>query len=310
MTNEDNGGTGASAPDIPTEKTPDPVAAQGWGRPEGQVPGAAHNGEVAPGKPGSKRSKKPWIITGCVVGIAALFAASFGITMLVLDDNDEPDPLLDSETWTDNQMMSEAIVAAGGSCEEFDYGDEGTSTCVNDGSESNYLFGFGETNSKSVRISVVLADLSDTKSLAWDDDWAVACIAGSSADAVADCQRLADAFDSPNGVEEIANGSISKDDMDDYDSSTGSSGYSDGSSTSGPATSFGDGTHMVGTDIEAGTYRSSGTTSCYWARLSGFSGTTDSILANANPDGQAIVTIEESDTAFQSQRCGTWTKVQ
>ena len=78
------------------------------------------------------------------------------------------------------------------------------------------------------------------------------------------------------------------------------------SEETGPATSFSDGTHVVGTDIEPGTYRSAGPSSCYWARLSGFGGTTSDILANGNPRGQAIVTIESEDKAFTSKRCGTW----
>ena len=75
--------------------------------------------------------------------------------------------------------------------------------------------------------------------------------------------------------------------------------------------SFTDGTHRVGTDIEPGTYRNDGSTGkCYWARLSGFSGSTDSILANDNPRGQTYVTIDPSDAAFKSSRCGTWEKVE
>lgn len=77
-----------------------------------------------------------------------------------------------------------------------------------------------------------------------------------------------------------------------------------------PKTSFGDGTFLVGKDIEAGTYRNSpGYDSCYWQRSSGTSGSFDEILANGNPQGQAIVTIQPTDNSFTSQRCGTWNKV-
>lgn len=80
--------------------------------------------------------------------------------------------------------------------------------------------------------------------------------------------------------------------------------------STGPATSFGDGTFIVGTDIEPGTYRTSGGSNCYYARLSGFDGTFNDIIANSNTDGNdAIVTIESSDAGFQSSGCGTWTQV-
>ncbi|MGC3905692.1 hypothetical protein ACYB2S_13715 [Corynebacterium variabile] len=74
--------------------------------------------------------------------------------------------------------------------------------------------------------------------------------------------------------------------------------------------SFRDGTHAVGTDIQPGTYRSSGSDMCYWERLSGFGGQLEDIIANGNPSGQAIVTIAPTDVAFKSQRCGTWEMVQ
>ncbi len=74
-------------------------------------------------------------------------------------------------------------------------------------------------------------------------------------------------------------------------------------------TSFGDGTFFVGTDIQPGTYKSSGQQGCYYARLSGFDGTTDDIIANDNTDTPAIVTIAPTDKGFQAKGCGTWTKM-
>lgn len=79
----------------------------------------------------------------------------------------------------------------------------------------------------------------------------------------------------------------------------------------GPATSFSDGTHLVGVDIQPGTYRNSGATGrCYWERLSGFGGTSRDIIANDNPRGQSFVTIDASDKAFSSNRCGSWELVE
>lgn len=73
-------------------------------------------------------------------------------------------------------------------------------------------------------------------------------------------------------------------------------------------TSFGDGTFIIGTDITPGTYKNTGNQGCYYARLSGFGGTTDEIIANDNSDTTVIVSIDGSDKGFESRGCGTWTK--
>ena len=75
------------------------------------------------------------------------------------------------------------------------------------------------------------------------------------------------------------------------------------------ATSFGDGTWVIGNDIQAGTYRSSKTgNSCYWERLSGFSGELDDIIANGVTDAIWVVEIASTDAGFSTERCGTWTE--
>ena len=73
-------------------------------------------------------------------------------------------------------------------------------------------------------------------------------------------------------------------------------------------TIFDDGMYVVGTDIEPGTYKNSGQSGCYYARLQGFGGTTDDVIANDNSDTPVVVTISASDKGFQSSNCGTWTK--
>lgn len=72
--------------------------------------------------------------------------------------------------------------------------------------------------------------------------------------------------------------------------------------------SLGDGIHVVGEDVEPGTYRIREPASfCYWARLSGFSRAFEEIIANARVvDGYAVVTIESSDAGFESHGCGEW----
>ena len=50
--------------------------------------------------------------------------------------------------------------------------------------------------------------------------------------------------------------------------------------TSSPSAPLLGGTYIVGSDIAPGTWKSSGGSGCYWARLSGFSGTIGNIIAN------------------------------
>jgi hypothetical protein len=72
---------------------------------------------------------------------------------------------------------------------------------------------------------------------------------------------------------------------------------------------FSDGTWLIGDEIEAGLYVTIelDPSSCYWERLSGLSGGLEDILANANPEGKALVEIKDGDEAFSAQRCGGWT---
>lgn len=72
-----------------------------------------------------------------------------------------------------------------------------------------------------------------------------------------------------------------------------------------------DGTYLVGTDIQPGTYRAKNIVdSCYWGRLSSTDGTSDIIANNVvNAGGQAIVTIKPSDKAFETRGCGDWQKI-
>jgi hypothetical protein len=80
-----------------------------------------------------------------------------------------------------------------------------------------------------------------------------------------------------------------------------------------PATAdgIGQGTHIVGTDIEPGTYRAEVDSSgCYWARLSGLSGELDDIITNKFVgEGSTTVTIAATDEAFETNGCTTWEKV-
>jgi len=74
-------------------------------------------------------------------------------------------------------------------------------------------------------------------------------------------------------------------------------------------TSFGDGTFIIGTDIQAGTYKNTGRDGCYYSRLSGFGGSIGDIIANENTDTSAIISIAPTDRGFKSVHCGTWSKL-
>jgi len=73
------------------------------------------------------------------------------------------------------------------------------------------------------------------------------------------------------------------------------------------ASPFSDGAHTVGSDVEPGTYRAPGGDGCYWARVSGFDGTPNEVIASGNPTSQAVVNIRPTDTGFETSGCGTWT---
>ncbi|MFJ8016364.1 hypothetical protein [Streptomyces sp. NPDC096339] len=65
----------------------------------------------------------------------------------------------------------------------------------------------------------------------------------------------------------------------------------------------------VGTDIAPGTYKTTEAgDGCYWERMKSASHDLDSIIANENPTGPAIVTIGADDAYFKTNDCGDWKK--
>jgi hypothetical protein len=79
-----------------------------------------------------------------------------------------------------------------------------------------------------------------------------------------------------------------------------------------PATKMaGDGgMFKVGVDIAPGTYKSTGNTDdlCYWERTKDAEHGLDSILANDNVTGTAVVTISSKDAYFKTTGCKNWKK--
>ncbi len=75
--------------------------------------------------------------------------------------------------------------------------------------------------------------------------------------------------------------------------------------------SFGDGTHMVGADIQAGRYEAlEPGDACSWQRLSGLSGEYRDVLADGNPQHRTIIDVLADDVAVVTSGCGTWTGFQ
>ncbi|WP_031481401.1 hypothetical protein [Streptomyces bicolor] len=70
------------------------------------------------------------------------------------------------------------------------------------------------------------------------------------------------------------------------------------------------GMFRVGVDIAPGTYKSAGNTddSCYWERSKDAEHGIDSIIANNNVTGTAVVTISASDAYFKTTGCQDWKK--
>jgi hypothetical protein len=73
-------------------------------------------------------------------------------------------------------------------------------------------------------------------------------------------------------------------------------------------TMSGNGMYKVGTDILPGTYRSAGSAdgSCYWERSKDALHGIDSVIANDNVTGPAVVTIARTDAYFKSSDCADW----
>ncbi|MFD8199030.1 hypothetical protein ACWDTR_21945 [Streptomyces sp. NPDC003470] len=77
------------------------------------------------------------------------------------------------------------------------------------------------------------------------------------------------------------------------------------------ATMSGDGgMFAVGTDIAPGTYKSTGNTDdmCYWERTKDAAHSLESIIANNNVSGTAVVRISASDAYFKTVGCSDWKK--
>jgi hypothetical protein len=77
-----------------------------------------------------------------------------------------------------------------------------------------------------------------------------------------------------------------------------------------PATSLGDGTYLVGDDIEPGGYTTQAGpgAGCYWARLRDTNGAFGSVITSGNVVTRTTVAVERTDAAFEASGGCTWTK--
>ena len=70
------------------------------------------------------------------------------------------------------------------------------------------------------------------------------------------------------------------------------------------------GLYEVGSEIQPGTYRTSGGDGCYWARLRNFDGDLDSVITNGLiRTGPARVTVKRTDVGVEFSGPCAWTKV-
>lgn len=71
----------------------------------------------------------------------------------------------------------------------------------------------------------------------------------------------------------------------------------------------GEGTVLVGKEIQPGIYRSPGRDGCYWKRLSAGTGTYKDIIASDHVDGATVVEILAADFAFTAEGCTPFEKI-
>jgi hypothetical protein len=75
-----------------------------------------------------------------------------------------------------------------------------------------------------------------------------------------------------------------------------------------PGTTFSAGTYEVGTEIKPGTYKTSGSSFCYYERLKNLNGDLDSIVTNEIVNGQGSMKVASSDEYVKFDGTCTWTK--
>lgn len=246
--------------------------------------------------------------------LAALLAAPLLLT--ACSSEPETQPNADTETatveagtidpagWETLDDMQQDIDAITGECNENVEEEYGVGYCFNGTVMLAYAIGTLPAN--DVIQAAKMPDSNSEGYIVSHDEWSVYCavLAGGTLSPAHDiCSQIQDAIPGSRW------GDAETEDKDDLGNEVQAETPTE-TTPPEPATTFTDGTHMVGSDIQPGTYRNEGNETCYWARLSGFGGTVEDIIANDNPRGQGFVTIGADDVAFKSQLCGTWELVE
>jgi hypothetical protein len=94
-------------------------------------------------------------------------------------------------------------------------------------------------------------------------------------------------------------------------SSGGSNSSSSGGSYTAPTAdpnTFSAGTYEVGTEIQPGTYKTTGSSWCYYERDKNLDGDLGSIIANDNVSGQGVMKVASSDKYIKFDGTCSWTK--
>ena len=206
--------------------------------------------------------------------------------------------------WETLDDVAETIHAATGNCPTLLYTEGGMGACGD--SDGQYIMALDTAEYPSIsrqhKLLTVAEGREEAEVVLWGEGWSINC----QDNATERCGEINGVISSATWVDLEPDEGF---DINAVEQET--SAPEEAAVPEEPSNNFIDGTHMVGSDIQAGTYRNDGSSDrCYWARLSGFGGTTADIIANDNPDGQAYVTIDPSDTAFESKRCGRWELVQ
>jgi len=68
----------------------------------------------------------------------------------------------------------------------------------------------------------------------------------------------------------------------------------------------GDGTFVVGSDVQPGLYKSEGGSRCYWSRMNAAG---DDTIDNYFGAGPAVLTIQSTDGLIKTSHCAPFTKV-
>lgn len=71
----------------------------------------------------------------------------------------------------------------------------------------------------------------------------------------------------------------------------------------------GDGTYLVGVDVEPGLYRTQASGDCAWVRRDGVDAASE-VLASGGGVGQVYAEVLVGDFAFTATNCGAWQKVE